>query len=133
MRDCSPKLSDKEREEREEFAVEASYLLRDRIRAADLWEPLDLPVAGCEASVRCYWLRAERSFWGGQDPLDERQAVRHQLAYYLLVSLEFLIAADIIDTIVQPSLEELAILGGIIEIRTVISSSPNWELKSGDG
>ena len=53
-----------------------------------------------------------------------------RLAYYLLLSLEFLIAADIIDTIVQPGLEELAILGGIIAIRTVISLSMNWELKS---
>ncbi len=56
--------------------------------------------------------------------------VRHQLAYYLLLSLELLIAADIIDTIVQPSLEELAILGGVLAIRTVISFSLTWELRS---
>ena len=77
-----------------------------------------------------HFLKAERLFWNGQQPESEREALRHQLAYYLLLSLEFLIAADIIDTIVQPSLEELAILGGILAIRTVISLSLNWELKS---
>ncbi len=78
-----------------------------------------------------HWLKIERLFWGGQQPQSERETLRQQLAFYLLLSLEFLIAADIIDTIVQPSLEELAMLGGIIAIRTVISLSLNWELKSG--
>jgi uncharacterized membrane protein len=74
--------------------------------------------------------RAERMFWAGQDPEGERRILRHQLGYYLLLSLEILIAADIIDTIVQPSLEEIAILGGILAIRTVISFSLSWEMKS---
>ena len=47
--------------------------------------------------------------------------VRHTVGSYLLLGLEFLIAADIIRTIVKPTLEELAILGGIVAIRTVIS------------
>jgi len=77
-----------------------------------------------------HWLKTERMFWTGQQPQSEREALRHQLAYYLLLSLEFLIAADIIKTIIEPSLEELAILGGILAIRTVISLSLSWELKS---
>jgi uncharacterized membrane protein len=80
-----------------------------------------------------HWLKTERLFWTGQDAREEREALRHQLAYYLLLSLEFLIAADIIDTIVEPSLEELAILGAVLAIRTVISLSLNWELKSKGG
>ncbi len=76
------------------------------------------------------WLRVERIFWAGEEPQSARETLRNQLAYYLLVSLEFLIAADIIDTIVQPSLEELAVLGGILAIRTVISLSLNWEMRS---
>ena len=80
-----------------------------------------------------HWLRTERMFWSGQPPQSEREALRRQLAYYLLLSLEFLIAADIIDTIVEPSLEELAMLGAILAIRTVISLSLNWELKSSSG
>ncbi len=77
-----------------------------------------------------HFFKVEWLFWGGQQPQSEREALRNQLAYYLLLSLEFLIAADIIDTIIQPGLKELAILGGIIAIRTVISLSLNWELKS---
>ena len=69
-------------------------------------------------------------FWSGQEVQSERKSLRHQLAYYLLLSLEFLIAADILDTIVQPSLEELAVLGGILAIRTVISFTLGWEMRS---
>jgi len=47
--------------------------------------------------------------------------IRHIVASYLLLGLEFLIAADIIRTIAEPTLEDLAILGGLVVIRTVIS------------
>lgn len=40
-------LSASELREREEFVVEASYLLRDRFAARDLWEHLGLPVDRC--------------------------------------------------------------------------------------
>jgi uncharacterized membrane protein len=45
---------------------------------------------------------------------------RYDIGYHLLLGLEFLIAADIIRTIVKPTLEELAILGSIVVIRIVI-------------
>lgn len=51
----------------------------------------------------------------------ERVKVRQQLGSSLLLGLEFLIAADVIRTVVQPTLEEVGILGGIVAIRTVIS------------
>ena len=76
------------------------------------------------------FLRVEGLFWTGKQQGSERETLRHQLAYYLLLSLEFLIAADIIETILEPGLEELAILGGILVIRTVISFSVNWELRA---
>jgi Protein of unknown function (DUF1622) len=46
-----------------------------------------------------------------------------------LLGLEFLIAADIIHTVLTPTLADLAILGAIVAIRTVISFSINWELR----
>lgn len=49
------------------------------------------------------------------------EKIRYDIGFHLLLGLEFLIAADIIRTIVRPTLEELAILGGIVAIRTVIS------------
>ncbi len=57
--------------------------------------------------------------------------IRHTVGSYLLLGLEFLIAADIIRTIVKPTLEELAILGGIVVIRTIISYFLGKELSNG--
>src|SRR6478736_1555662 len=44
LRDYYPQLSQAERDEREEFAVEACYLMRDRFLAEEVWERLGLPV-----------------------------------------------------------------------------------------
>ena len=51
----------------------------------------------------------------------EREAVRHQFGEYILLGLEFLIAADLIDTVIDPNLYDMAVLGSIVAIRTVIS------------
>jgi hypothetical protein len=48
LSDYYPHLSDKERDEREEFAVEACYLMRDRFLATEVWETLGLPVRECQ-------------------------------------------------------------------------------------
>jgi hypothetical protein len=47
LRDLYPQLTDKERDEREEFAVEACWLMRDRFLAPEVWETLGLPVKEC--------------------------------------------------------------------------------------
>jgi para-aminobenzoate N-oxygenase AurF len=44
LRDYYPKLSDAERDEREEFCVDACYRMRDRFLAEEVWETLELPV-----------------------------------------------------------------------------------------
>ena len=51
----------------------------------------------------------------------ERESVRHQFGSYLLLALEFMIAADIIATVIHPTIEEIAILASIVVIRTIIS------------
>jgi uncharacterized membrane protein len=76
------------------------------------------------------FLRSEVSAVRGREVSVERQQLRHALGYYLLLGLEFLIAADIIDTLMQPTLQELGALGAIVLIRTVISYSLTAELKS---
>ena len=43
----TPQLTSKERDEREEFVVEACYLMRDRLRGAEVWETLGFPVEEC--------------------------------------------------------------------------------------
>jgi len=47
LRDYYPQLTQAERDEREEFAVEACYLMRDRFQAEEVWETLGLPVDEC--------------------------------------------------------------------------------------
>lgn len=59
----------------------------------------------------------------------KRETLRLQLGSYLLLGLEFLIAADIIKTIRDPELKEMAVLGSIVAIRTVISFFLNRELQ----
>jgi uncharacterized membrane protein len=65
----------------------------------------------------------------GQNVNGDRVQLRQLLGYYLLLGLEFLIAADIIDTLMKPTPEDLLVLGAIIVIRTIISYSLNAELK----
>lgn len=54
---------------------------------------------------------------------------RLRLAERLVLSLEFLIAADILKTVVTPTLEGMAVLGAVIVIRTVLSLSIAYELR----
>src|SRR6266566_3408367 len=76
------------------------------------------------------FIRAEFSAARGLGVDEKRKQLRHVLGYYLLLGLEFLIAADIIDTLMKPSVQDLVVLGAIVLIRTVISYSLNAELKS---
>lgn len=43
-----------------------------------------------------------------------------------------LIASDILKTVLEPSLDELAILGGIVVLRTILSVFLNKEIKELD-
>ena len=47
LRQYYPQLNNKERDEREEFAVEACYTMRDRFNSRDVYERLGLPVKEC--------------------------------------------------------------------------------------
>ena len=74
------------------------------------------------------FVRAEFSAARGLVVDEERKKLRHVLGYYLLLGLEFLIAADIIDTLMKPSVQDLIVLGAIVLIRTIISFSLNAEV-----
>ncbi|MBK5909895.1 aminobenzoate oxygenase [Rhodothalassium salexigens] len=47
LRDYYPQLTQAERDEREEFLVEACYLMRDRFQAREVWECLGLDADAC--------------------------------------------------------------------------------------
>jgi len=74
------------------------------------------------------FLRTELRQVRGINVTDDRKQLRQHLGYYLLLGLEFLIAADIIDTLMKPSVQDIVVLGAIVLIRTVISYSLNSEL-----
>ncbi len=57
------------------------------------------------------------------------RVLRADLGTYLLLGLEFLIASDILKTIVEPGLHELMILGGIVLLRTVLSFFLDREIR----
>ena len=65
----------------------------------------------------------------GANIRNRRYLLRHHLGSYLLLGLEFLIAADVVRTIINPTLMELAVLGSIIAIRTAISFFLNMEMR----
>src|SRR3954453_22499524 len=61
---------------------------------------------------------------GGEGAWSVYRTIRAVFARGILLGLEFLVAADIIRTVaVQPSLENVAVLGLIIVVRTFLSFS----------
>ena len=55
--------------------------------------------------------------------------IRADFGGYLLLGLELLIGADIINTIIEPSYEELIILAGVVVLRTILSVFLNKEIR----
>jgi uncharacterized membrane protein len=71
---------------------------------------------------------AEAKRLARKDSCPERGLIRQHFGFYLLMGLEYLIGADIVRTLIRPSLEELAILGSMVAIRTVTSYFLNKEM-----
>lgn len=58
------------------------------------------------------------------------EAFRSDLGRSILLGLEFLVAADIINTVaIEPTLDSLAVLAGIVAIRTFLSWSLEVEIE----
>jgi uncharacterized membrane protein len=71
------------------------------------------------------WAMARR-----HDLADSVAALRTNLGRAILVGLEFLVAADIIHTVlVELNLENVAALSGIVNIRTLLSFSLEAEIE----
>lgn len=58
-------------------------------------------------------------------------AIRLAMGEKMVLGLEFFLAGDIVQTIVVPSWETLANLGGIVVIRTVLVYFLNMEVRQG--
>lgn len=59
-------------------------------------------------------------------------SIKNQLGSYILLSLEILIAADIIETIIKPTQQDIILLAAIVVIRTVISYFLNKEIRESE-
>jgi uncharacterized membrane protein len=83
-------------------------------------------VVGAFGSLGAFLLRLTR-------PLPWEKLVgdfRTSLGRSILLGLEFLVAADIIDTVaIEPSLDSLAVLAGVVLIRTFLSFSLEVEIE----
>ncbi|WP_040486278.1 DUF1622 domain-containing protein [Lutibaculum baratangense] len=67
--------------------------------------------------------------WLGGDGDEAYRAFRSGLGRAILLGLEFLVAADIINTVaIEPSLDSVLVLGGIVLIRTFLSFSLEVEI-----
>ena len=75
------------------------------------------------------FLRNEIKRFNGTYTVNNIRQLRADFGSYLLLGLEFLIASDILKTVVDPSLDELAILGGVVVFRTILSVFLNKEIK----
>jgi uncharacterized membrane protein len=66
----------------------------------------------------------------GRTADDAFRAYRQSVGKAILLGLEFLVAADIIRTVaVTPTLKSVAVLGGIVAIRTFLSFTLELELE----
>jgi uncharacterized membrane protein len=65
----------------------------------------------------------------GKEYKRDAAAIRAHLGYYLLLALEFLIAVDVIETLLNPEWKELGILAALVVLRTMMSFSLHFELK----
>ena len=82
-------------------------------------------VAGTIAATVSYLMQRSRS-----DGTDLFRQFRSSLGRSILLGLEFLVAADIINTVaIEPTLESLAVLAGIVLIRTFLSFALEVEIE----
>jgi uncharacterized membrane protein len=108
------------------------------LNALEIFEPIAIAITFIGMIIMAWgiivcffrFLRSEWVFGKSHQSIDNRENIRVHLGTYLLLGLEFLIAADILHSAHHPELESLYVLGLIVIIRTVISYFLNREITS---
>lgn len=75
------------------------------------------------------FIQNEFSRINGKFSFRKLNSIKINFSYYLLLGLDFLIAADVIRTIVENTLQDLTILGISVLIRTILSFFLGREMK----
>ena len=83
---------------------------------------------GALIAILSFILNELKRITGTYTPTNIRK-LRAVFGTYLLLGLEFLIASDILKTVLEPTMNELIILGGIVVVRTILSVFLNKEIK----
>ena len=82
-------------------------------------------VVGAAASIAIFLFRMVRN----RTSEAEYQGFRASLGRSILLGLEFLVAADIINTVaIEPTLESVAVLAAIVAVRTFLSFALEVEI-----
>ncbi|WP_297420936.1 DUF1622 domain-containing protein [Clostridium sp.] len=76
------------------------------------------------------FIKVELSVHNKKDTVQKITSTKNYLGSYILLGLEVLISADIIDSILNPTLHDILRLAAIVIIRTVISYFLNKEMKA---
>jgi uncharacterized membrane protein len=72
-------------------------------------------------------IAAEAAAARGQVPKSDTAVSRQPFSAYLLLGLEFLIAANVIKALLTPDWQHIVALGGLVLIRTIITLDVRWE------
>jgi uncharacterized membrane protein len=81
-----------------------------------------------EAFIRLLWIAVSPSASHG-----ERKAVWRRFGMWLLLGLEFELAADIVASVVSPSWQDIGELGAIAVIRTFLNYFLERDLEAAEG
>ena len=66
---------------------------------------------------------------GGREQIQGIESIRHHLGSHLLLGLEVFIAADILSSVVSPTLEKVGVLAAIVGVRVVLSYFLRMEIR----
>lgn len=103
----------------------------------DLWELISRAINIIGLGIIAWWvakwllrfLRYEKKIIFNDGHTQKMMHVRRNLAIYLLLWLEFIVASDIIDTMLNLDQQKLLLLGGLIVIRIIVWYSLDKEIK----
>lgn len=77
------------------------------------------------------FIKSEINVKNRDDTVMKIGTIKNHLGSYILLGLEILICADIIESILNPTINDMVILASIVVIRTFISYFLNKEIESG--
>lgn len=78
------------------------------------------------------FMRSEIKLGDRLEIAKQNNRIKNYLGSYVLLSLEILIAADIIDSIINPTFTDILKLGIVVIIRTIISFFLHREISETD-